>query len=120
MVLLHRSNHEENLIQQHGPNRDHAFSLSLIETIVMNNYTFYLPGIEHLTSLSNDDWEFLCERAKENNVLPATLASQLIANELAMWRDQIHYADEMEQRQANEQMVIENQLEHLHHEQTVI
>ena len=77
------------------------------------NYTFYLPGINKLTSVSTEDWEFLCERAKENKVLPATLASQLITNEIAMWRDQIHYADEMEQRQANEQMVIDNQLEHL-------
>jgi ABC-type uncharacterized transport system YnjBCD substrate-binding protein len=83
------------------------------------NYTFYLPGINQLTSLSQEDWDFLCEQAKENNVLPATMASKIIANELAQWHDQIHYADEMEQRQAMDEMIIDNHIERLSHETSV-
>lgn len=79
----------------------------------MNNYTFYLPGIEQLTGLSQEDWDFLCERAKENNVLPATLASRIIANELAQWRDEIHYADQQEGLRANEAMNQEKVIEEI-------
>jgi hypothetical protein len=77
------------------------------------NYTFYLPEINKLTSLSQEDWDYLCELAKENNVLPATLASQIIASELNQWRDQVRYTEEMEQRFAQQQMVIDNQIEDL-------
>ena len=83
------------------------------------NYTFYLPGINTLTSLSQEDWDFLCQLAKENHVLPATMASRIIANELAQWRDQIHYADEMEQRQAMDEMIIDNHIERLSYETSV-
>ena len=74
------------------------------------NYTFYLPGVNKLMGLSQEDWQFLCERAKENNVLPATLAARIVANELAQWRDEIHYADQ--QAQYEEEL----QLEEAHRE----
>ena len=77
------------------------------------NYTFYLPGINQLTGISEEDWQFLCERAEENNVLPATLASRIIANELAQWRDEIHYAQEQEAAQANREMNIEKVIEEI-------
>jgi len=77
------------------------------------NYTFYLPGINQLTGISQEDWDFLCERAEENNVLPATLASRIIANELAQWRDEIHYAEEQEAAQANREMNIEKVIEEI-------
>ena len=75
------------------------------------NYTFYLPGIDKLTGLSQEDWQFLSERAEENGVLPATLAARIIANELAMWRDQIHYANMKEAEQANQEMNLEKLVE---------
>jgi hypothetical protein len=75
------------------------------------NYTFYLPGVNKLTGLSQEDWDFLSERAKENNVLPATLAARIIANELAQWRDEIHYANIMEQEQANQAIKLEKLVE---------
>lgn len=59
------------------------------------------------------DWQFLCERAKENNVLPETLAARIIANELAQWRDEIHYANEQEALQANREMNIEKGIEEI-------
>jgi len=77
------------------------------------NYTFYLPGINQLIGISQEDWDFLCERAEENNVLPATLASRIIANELAQWRDEIHYAEEQEAAQANREMNIEKVIEEI-------
>jgi len=77
----------------------------------MKNYTFYLPGIEKLTGISQEDWNFLSERAKENGVLPATLAAQIITNELAQWRDEIHYANVMEEEQANQAMKLEKLVE---------
>jgi hypothetical protein len=77
----------------------------------MNNYTFYLPGVEQLTSISQDDWQFLVEQAEENGIAPATLASRIIASELSMWREQIRYADMMEQQQANQAMVLEKLVE---------
>ncbi len=77
----------------------------------MSNYTFYLPGIEQLTGISQEDWDFLCERAKENDVLPATLAARIITNELAQWRDEIHYANIMEEEQANREMKLEKLVE---------
>lgn len=77
------------------------------------NYTFYLPGFNQLTGISEEDWQFLCERAEENNVLPATLASRIIANELAQWRDEIHYAQEQEAAQANREMNIEKVIEEI-------
>lgn len=75
------------------------------------NYAFYLPGIEQLTGISQEDWDFLCERAKENDVLPATLAARIITNELAQWRDEIHYANIMEEEQANREMKLEKLVE---------
>jgi len=75
------------------------------------NYTFYLPSVNKLTGLSQEDWDFLSERAKENNVLPATLAARIIANELAQWRDEIHYANIMEQEQANQAIKLEKLVE---------
>ena len=77
----------------------------------MNTYTFYLPGVDKLMGLSQEDWQFLCERAEENNVLPATLASRIIANELAQWRDEIHYAEQQEALQANAEMNMEKVIE---------
>lgn len=75
------------------------------------NYTFYLPGIDKLTGISQEDWQFLTERAEENGILPATLAARIIANELAMWRDQIHYANMKEAEQANQEMNLEKLVE---------
>lgn len=77
------------------------------------NYTFYLPGVNKLMGLSQEDWQFLSERAAENNVLPATLAARIIANELAQWRDEIHYAEQQEGRIANEAMNQEKVIEEL-------
>lgn len=77
----------------------------------MSNYTFYLPGVEQLTGISQEDWQFLSERAEENGMLPATLAALIIANELAMWRDQIHYANVMEEQQANQAIKLEKLVE---------
>lgn len=79
----------------------------------MNNFTFYLPGVDKLTGISHDDWQFLCERAVENNVLPATLAARIIANELAQWRDEIHYAQQQEAIAANEAMNQEKVIEEM-------
>lgn len=79
----------------------------------MNNYTFYLPGIDKLTGISQEDWNFLCDRALENNVLPATLAARIIANELAQWRDEIHYADQQEAMAANQAMNQEKVIEEM-------
>lgn len=77
------------------------------------NYTFYLPGVNKLMGLSQEDWEFLSERAEENNVLPATLAARIIANELAQWRDEIHYAEQQEALQANAEMNMEKVIEEI-------
>jgi len=77
------------------------------------NYTFYLPYIDKLMGLEMADWQFLCERAKENNVLPETLAARIIANELAQWRDEIHYANEQEALHANREMNIEKVIEEI-------
>jgi hypothetical protein len=77
------------------------------------NYTFYLPYINKLMGLEMADWQFLCERAKENNVLPETLAARIIANELAQWRDEIHYANEQEALHANREMNIEKGIEEI-------
>ena len=75
------------------------------------NYTFYLPGINQLTGLSQEDWQFLVDQAEENGIAPATLAARIIANELAMWRDQIHYANMKEAEQANQEMNLEKLVE---------
>jgi len=79
----------------------------------MPHYTFYIPGINKLTGLSQEDWDFLCECAEENNVLPSTLAARIIANELAQWRDEIHYAAEQEALQANAEMNQEKVIEEI-------
>ena len=79
----------------------------------MTPYTFYLPGINKMTGLSQEDWDFLCECAAENNVLPTTLAARIIANELAQWRDEIHYATEQEALQANAEMNQEKVIEEI-------
>lgn len=77
------------------------------------NYTFYLPGVDKLMGLSREDWQFLSERAEENNVLPATLAARIIANELAQWRDEIHYAEQQEAMAANQAMNQEKVIEEI-------
>jgi hypothetical protein len=77
------------------------------------NYTFYLPYINKLMGLEMSDWQFLCERAKENNVLPETLAARIIANELAQWRNEIHYADQQEGLVANQAMNQEKVIEEI-------
>jgi hypothetical protein len=79
----------------------------------MNNYTFYIPGINKMTGLSQEDWDFLCERAEENNVLPSSLAARIIANELAQWRDEIHYAAQQEGLIANQAMNQEKVIEEI-------
>ena len=79
----------------------------------MNHFTFYLPGINKLTGISHEDWQFLCERAVENDVLPATLAARIIANELAQWRDEIHYAAQQEGLIANQAMNQEKVIEEI-------
>jgi hypothetical protein len=63
----------------------------------MSRYTFYLPGCNQLTGISTEDWEFLSEIAAENNTPPATFAAQLLANELAQWRDELRYAKDVQQ-----------------------
>jgi len=62
----------------------------------MARYSFYLPEINQLTGISEEDWHFLCELAAENNTPPATFASQIIASELAQYRDEIRYAEEVQ------------------------
>lgn len=79
----------------------------------MTPYAFYIPGINKMTGLSQEDWDFLCECAAENNVLPTTLAARIIANELAQWRDEIHYANEQEGLCANEAMNQEKVIEEM-------
>lgn len=74
-------------------------------------YTFYLPGINQLTGVSPEDWQFLVDRAEENGLAPATLAARIIANELAMWRDQIHYADMKEAEQVDRESNLEKLVE---------
>jgi len=78
----------------------------------MSNHTFYLPGIDKLTGISQEDWQFLTEQAEENGIATATLASKIIASELAMWREQIRYANMMEE----EQVLRETKLEKLFEE----
>jgi len=63
--------------------------------------------------LSQEDWQFLSECAEENNVLPATLAARIIANELAQWRDEIHYAEQQEAMAANQAMNQEKVIEEI-------
>jgi hypothetical protein len=60
----------------------------------MTRYTFYIPGCNQLTGLSQGDWAFLCELAAENNVPPATFAAQMLSAELERYRDEIALADE--------------------------
>lgn len=79
----------------------------------MTPYTFYIPGINKMTGLSQQDWDFLCERAEENNVLPSSLAARIIANELAQWRDEIHYAAQQEGLIANQAMNQEKVIEEI-------
>jgi hypothetical protein len=45
--------------------------------------------------------------------LPSTLAARIIANELAQWRDEIHYANEQEGLRANEAMNQEKVIEEM-------
>jgi hypothetical protein len=40
------------------------------------------------------DWALLCELAEENNTSPSRFASQVIASELARYRDEILHGDE--------------------------
>lgn len=63
----------------------------------MSRYAFYLPEINQLTGINKEDWDFLCELAAENNTPPATFASQILANELAQYRDEIRYAEAVQQ-----------------------
>jgi hypothetical protein len=50
-----------------------------------------------LEGLSQKDWNFLCELAKENGTSPIEFASQMLASELARYRDEIAYAEEVQQ-----------------------
>ena len=63
----------------------------------MSRFSFYLPEINQLTGISEEDWHFLCELAAENNTTPATFAAQIIASELAQYRDEIRYVEEVQQ-----------------------
>jgi hypothetical protein len=63
----------------------------------MSRYAFYLPDCNQLTGISTEDWTFLCEIAAENNTPPATFAAQIIASELAQYRDEIRYGEQMQQ-----------------------
>ena len=63
----------------------------------MSRYAFYLPEINQLTGINQEDWDFLCELAAENNTPPATFAAQILANELAHYRDEIRYAESVQQ-----------------------
>jgi hypothetical protein len=63
----------------------------------MSRYAFYLPDCNQLTGISTEDWNFLCEIAAENNTPPATFAAQILANELAQYRDEIRYAEQAQQ-----------------------
>ena len=61
----------------------------------MPPYTFYCPL--ELTGLREEDWAFLCELAEENDTSPIKFAFQMIASELARYRDEIAYAEEVQQ-----------------------
>lgn len=74
-------------------------------------HTFYLPGCNQLTSLSMEDWNFLCELAAENNVPPATFAAQMLASELAQERDQAAYFGKIQQELDSLAMCQEKQVE---------
>lgn len=63
----------------------------------MARFSFYLPEINQLTGISEEDWHFLCELAAENNTPPATFAAQIIASELVRYREEIQYAEEVQQ-----------------------
>ena len=63
----------------------------------MRRYTFYIPGCNQLTGLSQEDWDFLVELAEENNTPPGTFAGQILSAELARYRDEIAYAEEVRQ-----------------------
>lgn len=63
----------------------------------MSRYSFYLPEINQLVGISEEDWHFLCEIAAENNTPPATFAAQILASELAEYRDEIRYIEDMQQ-----------------------
>lgn len=73
-------------------------------------FAFYLSGMEQLTGLSQEDWQFLSEIADENGVAPATLASMIISSELDEWRD---YLRHIESENDNLATVQEKQVEEL-------
>lgn len=73
-------------------------------------FAFYLSGMEQLTGLSQEDWQFLSEIADENGVAPATLASMIISSELDEWRD---YLRQIESEKDNLATVQEKQVEEL-------
>lgn len=60
----------------------------------MPSYPFYIAGCDLLTGLSPRDWALLCELAEENNTSPSRFASQMIASELARYRDELRHAEE--------------------------
>ena len=63
----------------------------------MSRYTFYLPECNQLTGISVEDWEYLSELAAENNTPPAIFAAQILASQLAQFRDETLYIQELQQ-----------------------
>lgn len=63
----------------------------------MSPYSFHLPGINKLTGISKEDWNFLCEVAAENKVSPEIFAAQIVAAELAEIRHEIRYIEAIQQ-----------------------
>jgi len=61
------------------------------------NYAFYIPGCSQITETSQVDWSFLSELAAEENTPPEVFAAQIISSELARYRDEIAYAEEVKQ-----------------------
>ena len=63
----------------------------------MSGYKFYLPGCDEVVELSKDDWLFLSELALEEGAAPEVFAAQILSSELARYRDEIAYAEEVRQ-----------------------
>jgi hypothetical protein len=63
----------------------------------MSRYTFYLPGCNQITGISVEDWKYLSELAAENNTPPATFAAQILTSQLAQFRDETLYIQELQQ-----------------------
>jgi hypothetical protein len=74
------------------------------------DYVFYIPGCKEVTTLSEEDWLFLCRCAKDNNTTPAIFAARLLTNELAQWRDSIHFAEEFDSIAIHQEKQVEEEL----------